>query len=198
MRERLKCPECGLVQWNDGACKRCGFSPDEATPGDAAATAPPESPEAGSAPSGDTAGFSEADFSADGGSAPFGDPGAFTTTPEEPAAKPLWQQPFLAAVALVGLAVIAFVVFSPEEAAVPSSQGEEVVLSSPLSLAALEEHCPATTGTFLCQIVEGEPSRLVATAAGEAVEAVLEPGSLRVEAAETDLVFRMQGASVFC
>jgi hypothetical protein len=30
MRERIKCPECGLIQWNEGYCKRCKAEFEEA------------------------------------------------------------------------------------------------------------------------------------------------------------------------
>ncbi len=52
MREKIKCPECGLVQWREDACKRCNFSfttppssPPQAAsppPSDAPAPAAPE------------------------------------------------------------------------------------------------------------------------------------------------------------
>ena len=53
MRERIKCSECGLVQWSEGYCKRCGadfgevheiFVPPPEAAASASGSSPPDGP----------------------------------------------------------------------------------------------------------------------------------------------------------
>ena len=159
MRERLKCERCGLVQWRQETCRRCG----------APSTDEPAADAMGNAPVADPAAWSPAPPAPSGGAPVRTGPASVTTR--------LWC--FVAASVVVAASVLILTVSGPQTIL------KDEVFPEPLSFEDIDRLCPFRDGTFICQHVQKPGGRVMTVRSpsnDQPMTVRFVPGRLRIQA----------------